>query len=158
VLVKLENNPAKKDCLTAIQSDKVTQFMKDYVFIMQKVGPQVFNFEDKESSEYLFKSSATLMSFARFIGAMSITMDTRQKDWHNFLANVKTTEATIFNSENLNKIANPDIKHLALGIKMVLQSFSKVSEVIESASMESYTTEIMDLADLDNGLRTMSDL
>ena len=41
---------------------------------------------------------------------------------------------------------------------MVLQSFSKVSEVIETASMDSYSDTNMELAELDNGLTTMADL
>ena len=60
------------------------------------------------------------MAFARFVGCMSLTIDTRNSEWEPFLANVRTIEETIFQPEHLNKITNPDLKHLALGIKMLL--------------------------------------
>jgi len=78
------------------------------------------------------------MSFARFVGCMCLDMDTRSNDWEAFLTNVRTTEQTIFKPENLDKITNPEIKHLALGVKMVLQSFSKISEVISTGSFDPY--------------------
>ena len=86
-------------------------------------------------------------------------MDTRHADWDNFLANVRTTEETIFQPEHLNKIANPELKHLALGVKMVLQSFSRVSEVIQTGTIEPYIKDMdMDLAELDNGLENLNAL